>query len=70
MWENLLMFKGMNDIKLHVNNSNIAVVAPLDTRGLIIVIRSRGTHFITIQDVDLSTFTSIVVVVGLVPILH
>ncbi len=70
MWESLLMLKGMSDIKLHVNNSNIAVVAPLDAQSLIIVVHYLGTHLITIQDMGLVTHALIVVMVGLVPIFH
>jgi hypothetical protein len=63
------MLRGMSDIKLNVNNSNIAVVAPLDAHGIIIVVHHLGTHLITIHDMGLVTPVSTMVMVDLVPIL-
>ncbi|CAK9273031.1 unnamed protein product [Sphagnum jensenii] len=53
--ESLSVLGGTSDIKPHVNNSKVAVVAPLDARGLIVAARGLGTALITIRDVGLAT---------------
>ncbi len=64
------MLGGTSDIKPHVNNSKVAVVAPLDARGLIVAARGLGTALITIRDVGLATPASATALVGLVHILQ
>jgi hypothetical protein len=61
---------GTSDIKPHVNNSKVAVVAPLDARGLIVAARGLGTALITIRDVGLATPASATALVGLFHILQ
>lgn len=64
------MLGGTSHIKPHVNNSKVAVVAPLDARGLIVAARGLGTALITIRDVGLATPASATALVGLVHILQ
>jgi hypothetical protein len=66
----LSVLGGTSDIKPHVNNSKVAVVAPLDARGLIVAARGLGTALITIRDVGLATPASATALVGLVHILQ
>lgn len=49
------MLGGTSEIEAHANDTKVAVVVPLDTRGLIVAARGSGTALITINDVGLAT---------------